>query len=347
MSKRTDTIRSLFTGGAPPVEVKSAAPPDGGLSADNPASRRPAVTVNAVRGAFADIERENAALRAMANSGDRVVDIAVDVIDPSPFPDRFLDPEDESFVELKQSISERGQEVPVLLRPHPGHPGRYQTAYGHRRVRALGELGRPVRAVVRELSDDDLAAAQGVENAARTDLSYIERAVFALRLEDAGRSRAVVQQALTIDKAAVSKLIAVARAIPADVVAAIGRAPRTGRPRWLELADAIGKAQALPRVQQLIGTQEFKLKASDARFLAVLAAARHSPAKALLAKPVRTTIKSVSGEEIARVTDGAGASLISIDRSERAGFADFLIRELPDLFERFQSVDAPVRSGRR
>jgi ParB family chromosome partitioning protein len=72
------------------------------------------------------------------------------------------------------------------LRAHSTAPGRYQTAFGHRRVRAARVLARPVKAIVRTLSDDELIIAQGVENSAREDLSFIERAVFALRLENAG-----------------------------------------------------------------------------------------------------------------------------------------------------------------
>jgi ParB family transcriptional regulator, chromosome partitioning protein len=315
MSKRTDTIRSLFTGGMPQLETKSAEPSEARLSADNQAAlpeRKPAGAVNAVRSAFSDIERENAALRAAAADGERVLEIDAGLIDPSPFPDRFPDPDDASFAVLRESIAARGQEVPVLLRPHPASPGRYQTAYGHRRVRALGELGRPVRAVIRDLSDDALAAAQGVENAARTDLSYIERAVFALRLEEAGRPRAIVQDALAIDKAAASKLVAVARAIPAPVIAAIGRAPRAGRPRWQSFADALANPNALPRVRQRIAAPDFAALDSDARFLAALAVAQRSPETRAMAMPVRTTIRNAAGEEIARVTDGPGASLIPV-----------------------------------
>ena len=58
-----------------------------------------------------------------------------------------------------------------------------------------------MKAIVRALSDDELIIAQGVENSAREDLSFIERAVFALRLETAGRNRVVIQQALAIDRA--------------------------------------------------------------------------------------------------------------------------------------------------
>ena len=46
---------------------------------------------------------------------------------------------------------------------------------------------------------------------AREDLTFIERAVFAMHLEDAGHDRSVVQEALSIDRAEASKLVSVAR----------------------------------------------------------------------------------------------------------------------------------------
>ena len=38
------------------------------------------------------------------------------LIDPSPLADRFRDHDESSFEALKQSIADRGQEVPVLVR---------------------------------------------------------------------------------------------------------------------------------------------------------------------------------------------------------------------------------------
>ena len=90
---------------------------------------------------------------------------------PSPVVDRLsragdLDP---GFDALKASIAADGQSVPVLLRPHSdpakAAAGLYETAYGHRRVRAAKDLGLQVKAIVRPLTDDELVLAQGRENA--------------------------------------------------------------------------------------------------------------------------------------------------------------------------------------
>lgn len=69
----------------------------------------------------------------------------------------------EQFKELLEAIKERGQDSPVLVRPHPKLDGRYQIVFGLRRVRVARELGRKVRAVVKALDDKTHVIAQGQE----------------------------------------------------------------------------------------------------------------------------------------------------------------------------------------
>ena len=99
-------------------------------------------------------------------------------------------------------IREHGQQVPILVRPKPNERrpiSRSPTVIVD--LRAARDLGRNVRAVVRDLSDEQLVVAQGQENSARTDLTYIERARFAARLEDRKFSREIIMAALNVDKA--------------------------------------------------------------------------------------------------------------------------------------------------
>ena len=131
--------------------------------------------------------------------GQSVVELEAADIDASFIADRMSSPE--AHAELVGSIRESGQQVPILVRPHPQSKGRYQVAYGHRRLRAAAELGRPVRAVVRELTDEELAVAQGQENNERRDLSYIEKARFARNLEERF-GRKTVMAALSLYKSA-------------------------------------------------------------------------------------------------------------------------------------------------
>src|SRR5690606_22555666 len=137
----------------------------------------PRVTSGAVRSlkdTFSEAERDYQLLRDQLASGSVALKLDTALIDPSPFADRFEEDDLQSFEMLKQSLSSHGQEVPILVREHPQAAGRFQCAYGHRRLRALAELGLPVNAYVRPLSDEALVLAQGIENSAREDLSFIE-----------------------------------------------------------------------------------------------------------------------------------------------------------------------------
>jgi ParB family transcriptional regulator, chromosome partitioning protein len=331
MSKRTDAIRAMFT---QPVAEE--------LSADNrPADARrvSAGAVRAIQNTFSDIEVENEELRARLRAGENAADIAPELIDASPFADRFEFGDDAAFEQLKQSIAERGQEIPVLVRVHPTAPNRFQTAYGHRRIRAAQALGRPVKAIVRELTDDDLVVAQGLENSAREDLSFIERAVFALRLEETGRARGVIQQALAIDKAELSKLIAVAKAVPGELVRAIGKAPKVGRPRWLECAEAMKDNAARMRAISAIAADGFSKLDSDERFARVLSAAQRRPSQKAAAVVARRLSDS-AGRPIGEMRASDRNIKLILEQPTGQAFADFLSSKLPGLYEEFRVAGA-------
>jgi len=326
MNKRTDRIRTLFSQQPPPS-----------LSADNSASDSSRVasgSVKAVKESFSLVERENDALRRQMSEHPGIREVDVALIEPSPVADRLVSNNDRAFEDLRNSIREHGQEIPVLLRPHPERQGQYQIAYGHRRVRAARDLGIPVKAVVRTLSDDQLVVAQGVENAAREDLSFIERALFAERLETRGFSRGVIQQALVIDRAETSKLIAVARAIPPHVVQAIGKAPRVGRGRWQEFADVFDHSDASCRVQAALKRVGFEQLSSDERFSALLAAAR---AVEPVAPSVSRTILSSDGRNIGQIRETKRGPVLSLESGKIGNFGEFLTDRLPELFAEFEA----------
>ena len=263
--------------------------------------------------------------KALIAAGDAVLDIPTDKLIPSFVMDRLgsqtADPE------LVESIRERGQQVPILVRPHPEAPDHYQIAYGHRRFRALVELGRPARAVVKDLSDEDLVVAQGQENSARTDLSYIERARFAMALTDRGFERSVVMAALSMEKTQLSRLLSIGRSIPPDIADAIGPAPKAGRPRWDALAEKFKEASR-EAVDPLLSDAKFLACDTDSRFNRVLAAMSAKPAKA---KPTQLT--SEDGEKIAVVQRGEGRLSLVIGASE---FGEYVAEQLPELYRAFK-----------
>ena len=136
------------------------------------------------------------------------------------------------------------------------------------RVNAL-ESGGTIKAVVRDLSDEQLVVSQGQENNARTDLSFIERSFFASRLEQREFSRDVIMSALGVDKAALSRMIALVTRLPGTLIEAVGPAPGFGRTRWADIADLMEDKPKHQAALKLIEEPAFKNFSSDDRFLAV------------------------------------------------------------------------------
>lgn len=279
------------------------------------------------RGAIGAVTRSIEQLKA-----NSVHELASDLVDPSFVPDR-IGADYEDYAELVESIREHGQQVPILVRPHPEKEGRFQVAYGHRRLRAALELNKPVRAVIKKLSDVDLVIAQGQENNARTDLSFIERARFAASLEQRGFERATIMAALCIDKTGLSRLISAAVKIPTDILDAIGAAPKTGRDRWVGMAARLEAESAIAAVRAVIAKGDLTNHSSDERFNACYEAAILKKRRSVKPKPY--TWVAPDGKTVARFQDEKKQFTVAIDKKAAPDFGMFLVEQLPDLYAAF------------
>jgi ParB family transcriptional regulator, chromosome partitioning protein len=262
---RKDTLRSFLTaqpetepGGDNPEPADHAEPQHAGSGAVKAMG-------DTLRKLSADAEIGRV-LKDQLSEGGRVLELEPRTIERSFISDRLSDSDDPDFEALIQSVKANGQLVPILVRPHPEKEGFFQVAYGHRRLRAAELLQSKVKAVVRYLSDQEMVVAQGKENSERRDLSFIERAMFGLHLEERGFERTVVMAALSIDKAETAKLLGVARAVPAQVILGIGPAPRIGRPRWIALARVLAQPGNEKRASAILAADSFKVLTSDRRF---------------------------------------------------------------------------------
>lgn len=334
MSKRTQSVRNLFAAG--PDVVPTA-------ETRQPMQRVASGAVRSLKDTFSEVERDYEELKRRVAEGALPIDLDPSLIDPSPFADRFADQDLSAVEALKTSFREHGQEIPILVRIHPSETGRYQIAYGHRRVRAANELGIKVKAYVRELGDDRLVVAQGIENSAREDLTFIERSIFALKLEDGGFDRMLIQTALSVDRQEASKLINVGRAVPGWLTEAIGRAPKIGRPRWQELADILKADGVDVKARKATNDKSFSHKSSDDRFIAVLRAVK-AVDKPNSVRPTALIAKSVDGEEIATLAVTGKVCKIQIDRDRDAAFANFVMDRIPDLYENFRKTTSGSES---
>lgn len=266
--------------------------------------------------------------------GETIVEIDPDVIDGSFVTDRMEDAS-EQFQELLSAMRERGQDSPILLRPHPENDGRYQIVFGHRRARAARELGRPVRAVVKALDDRTHVIAQGQENSARANLSFIERAAFAKRLDDLGYDRETIMSALSANAASVSKMMSVTERVPTDIVAQIGSASAIGRERWVELSLLVGKSGNLARAKEILGEETVRALDSNARFNAVFAGLKTTAKRVTKSVATGRTWAPVDKSVSAQIKSGSNGFSLSLKAKNAVTFGQFLADHLDEFYERF------------
>ena len=332
---RKETLSNLF------LQKRNTPPPSKVLDTDR-------VRTGAI-GAMGASLKEMAAtakhasdLQKQLEEANSIVEIDPSLVEPSRIADRISIDVDPAFDRLVESIRENGQQVPVLLRPHPDNGSRFQIAYGRRRLRAAQSLGIKVRAIIRKLSDEELIVAQGRENLDRQDLSFIEKAFFAKNLEDEGVERAVVISALGIDKADVSRLISIARKIPVSLIRIIGSAPKAGRKRWMELLEQLEDDKKLEAAENLLNSDGVKCLDSDQRFSKLVSVLRELDNNT---KNTKADIENAAAAKSWRSKDNS-VSLsmnqkpkqvaIKLEEKNAKPFSDWLATRLDRLYDEFE-----------
>lgn len=197
--------------------------------------------------------------------GETIVELEPALLDVSPVADR-LSAKDEDYIALREAIQEHGQSTPILVRPHPEQNDRYIVVFGHRRVRVAQDLGIKVKAVIKKLDDIASAIAQGQENSARANLSFIERAYFARNLIASGMTKDVVKSSLGIDDAMLSRMLSVIETVPSPVLLALGASKKIGRDKWLSLRQLILKPAYRDVAINHVATSEFLALPQEDRF---------------------------------------------------------------------------------
>lgn len=285
----------------------------------------------------------NRALRSARDAVDahHVWELDPVEIEDERYSDR-LDPKDVD--DLRASIEQNGQTVPILVRRHPAETNRYLLVYGRRRLEAIraSDKVKKVRALIANLDDTAALRAQVSENTGRRDLSYIERALFAQELLASGfGSQAQIAEVLNVTRSAVSMSISVAKSIGTDLARAIGPAHGIGRPRWESLAKELSNTG--------MGMDELCRVASDARGkAAAVEQAEEEPQldpsvtafEAVVRHVKKTTGPSLGRKPIPKATplliDGAPAG--AIKRSARAVRLD--LTDVDDAFAQWLDARA-------
>ncbi|RWE19723.1 MAG: plasmid partitioning protein RepB [Mesorhizobium sp.] len=274
---------------------------------------------------------------ALLADGEAIIEIDPAVVDGSFVSDRMT-VNDEQYAELVEAIRARGQDTPILVRPHPTAEGRYMVVFGHRRLRAASELGRKVRAVVKTLEDLDHVIAQGQENSARANLSFIEKVVFAQQLDERGFGRETIQSALSVDYQTLSKMMTIPKSVPAEIIDGIGAAKGIGRDRWLELRKLIDNPRNAAAAKEFITTDSFLSEHTDGRFNKLFDAL-HKGGKAVRKTISKPPAKSwAPSDKIVSVTTKIGPKdcTLKISKAEGKPFGEWISDNLDSLFEAYR-----------
>ncbi|TPW27342.1 plasmid partitioning protein RepB [Martelella alba] len=329
--KPRKSILANFASYAPAAPPSPDSEAETKANAERPKTRVGAGIVEATHRSLTELREERDRLRALVEQGG-AAEIDPDLIDPSPYPDRLPDDDAAGFAAFRQQIETEGQVVPIQLRRKAGVEGRYEIVYGHRRWRAARELGRKVKAQIVDFDDRELLLAQGIENSARQDLTWIEKALFADIMERAEIKARDIRSALSVDDGELARYRAVLKSIPVSTVQKIGRAPKAGRGRWVELGRLCAENRdAFDRIDKVLADAE--TSTSDQRFALALRAAQ--PKKEKAGKPKAIPLVTAKGQEIGKVAFGRSDIKISLADDQADAFKTFLEDELPALVERY------------
>lgn len=314
---RKNLLEGLMAEGAEPAQT-------------TPGTKRP------YKGAIGAVSQSIEALKARA-----LLDIDPFLIDAGGLQDR-LETDDTEDAALLASIRDYGQQVPVLVRPHPDTPDRYQIVYGRRRVLAMRDLGKPVKALLRDLDDSALVMAQGQENNARRGLSFIEKANFAAQMRDAGYERTAICDALAIDKTVVSRMLQIVDRVGTELIIYIGAAPAVGRDRWGALASKIegGDVDAATMIDMIAVKADADSDSNDRFEIAIRTGDAPPPiepddTETYVARKPRSSRRTImspnSGTPIARAMMGHDKVVLTLSRDSGGGFEDWLVENLSDI----------------
>lgn len=312
-------------------------PDEGEAPRETARTRFPAVPIakaieNQHRNAMAELKALEATIEQQKTNGLVIEKIDPALADPSPYWDRnlrFL--EDKSFADFVDNMRRNGQQSPALVRPHPTDAGRFEVCFGHRRLFACKSLGTCLQAVVRTLSEAQMAGAAYSENTHREGVStleqsralakYIERGVFA--------TKQALADALNVSRSHVSNLTSYAE-IPDRVLEALG----DWRKCTFRDANNLLKAMREPaRREQMFDAAE-RLIMGDPQlgfYVRLTVLLGKKPTVSMETEDLRDD----AGRVVAERKRGKRSTAIAFAPGEGEGLADFVWAKMPALIEEF------------
>ena len=304
---------------------------------DAPTQTRPEINRHGAARSMTRSIEELAENAKRMQDGESIVNLSADLVDVSFVSDR-IEQDDEDYARLRDAISGQGQSSPVLVRPHPEKAGRFMVVYGHRRLRVARELNRPVRAVIKNIEDIAHIVAQGQENSARANLSFIEKAMFAQKLLGMGQTKDTIKAALTIDDTLLSRMLSVAETVPSVVIDAIGSAKGVGRDRWEEMKKLLAIPAKAALAGDIVATPEFLAAEGASRFDHLLAQINTEPKAAATPRKQAVQTRWCAPDKAVEAAYRRSGKSFSLALSSKDGgaFGDFLSANLERLYAEFR-----------
>lgn len=311
------------------------------INSDTPAAKSGYGMTGAAKTVVRSIE-EMAENTKRLMDGETIVEIDPQLLDVSFASDR-LSEDDAELIALRDAIKEHGQATPILVRPNPHNSERYMVVFGHRRARVALDLGVKVKAVVKKLDDQASAIAQGQENSARSNLSFIERAYFAQNLISNGMTKDVVKSALGIDDALLSKMLSVIEAVPSEMLMALGATKKIGRDKWLSLRQIILNPSHLNVALERLASEGFMALPEDERFDALHAYLKKYSTRSAAKTPSKKAAaeKAWSSEDKAvhvSMKHKPKTVAIELSSSEARPFSDWLSGNLERIYNEYKQT---------
>jgi ParB family chromosome partitioning protein len=268
-------------------------------------------------------------LEAALAEGKAVIEVDTSLIDDTPWRDRgALSTDDASFQALVDSIRQHSQVAPIALRRQSS--GRFDIAFGHRRVQACRLLGRKVRAVVMDRDDRELVIAMLVENQARQDLSPIERAAAYQRILEGNLfDRVTLAEVLGVSQRQVINILTLNR-LDEGVLNALGDARGLSLNVGMRLAAALEKLKGRPPAEVL---DKARSRAGDANSRARFLISETDRAAKAVDIDQSIVVSDAHGRRYARLTKSGSQLVLRFQPGLDPDVLRALAQRIPDLYE--------------
>lgn len=140
-------------------------------------------------------------------TSSKLVNVDLTALEANPYqPRKYID--ENEIIGLASSISNNGLIQPIIITPIENQKNKFFIVAGHRRVEAIKFLKKDtIKAIIINLSHDDLQANALIENIQRKDLTVIEEAFAIKQLAEKEKYDKVLCDVIGKSESTISRLI--------------------------------------------------------------------------------------------------------------------------------------------